>query len=249
MDSKVIAVVFAAASAAVLVGVLAAYAWASSPWGVYGWSSNIAPDQRGWWMGGMCGACPYAGAGMGGMMMGGWGMWGSDTQTGQRLTIDEVIQRLEAYVNDLGDNYGILEVMEFTNNFYAVIYERDTGIGAFEVLVNPYTGYITPEPGPNMMWNTKYGHHQSMWPSSTPSGEMSVSPEEASQIALNYLEQRFGQGVEVEKPIVFYGYYTIDYMVNGEMYGMLSVNGYNGDVWPHTWHGQFVQEVEPEEEH
>ena len=29
----------------------------------------------------------------------------------------------------------------------------------------------------------------------------------------------------------------------GMMGGMLSVNGYSGDIWYHTWHGMFISEV------
>jgi hypothetical protein len=28
---------------------------------------------------------------------------------------------------------------------------------------------------------------------------------------------------------------------DGETVGMLSVNGYTGQVFPHTWHGDFVE--------
>jgi len=33
--------------------------------------------------------------------------------------------------------------------------------------------------------------------------------------------------------------------LNGNDYGMLSVNGYTGQGWFHTWHGTFIQEWEP----
>ncbi len=42
----------------------------------------------------------------------------------------------------------------------------------------------------------------------------------------------------------FYGYYTFDYKVNGQVAGMLSVNGFDGSVWRHTWHWQFIAEQE-----
>jgi hypothetical protein len=42
----------------------------------------------------------------------------------------------------------------------------------------------------------------------------------------------------------FYGYYTFDFTVNGKIAGMLSVNGNTGQVWYHSWHGDFIQEVE-----
>ena len=51
----------------------------------------------------------------------------------------------------------IAEVMDFEYNFYAQVKEKSTGIHAFEILINKVTGEIAPEPGPNMMWNTKYG--------------------------------------------------------------------------------------------
>jgi hypothetical protein len=50
--------------------------------------------------------------------------------------------------------------------------------------------------------------------------------------------------VIAEEGYTFYGYYTFDYEVEGEMAGMLSVNGYTSSVWPHTWHGDFIAEEE-----
>jgi len=41
----------------------------------------------------------------------------------------------------------------------------------------------------------------------------------------------------------FYGYYTVDFTINRNTAGMLSINGYTGQVWLHTWHGTFIQET------
>ncbi len=228
-QTLVILVVAVGAVLALLAGMVWAYAWSGRP----GWGWMNPGMMQGWGHGCMMGGC---GAGMGGA----W-MHGHDED--RRLTMAEVRERLREYADRLGPNYGILEIMEFENNFYAVIYEEDTGMGAMEVLVDPYTGSIMPEPGPNMMWNTRYGMH------STGSGVMRVSPEEAERIALEYLGERFDGRVEVEEPIKFYGYYTIDYMVDGVMYGMLSVNGYDGSVWQHTWHGEFIDEIDISDAH
>jgi hypothetical protein len=51
----------------------------------------------------------------------------------------------------------VTEVMEFTNNYYAEVEEKDTGIGAMELLIGRPGSRVYQEPGPNMMWNTKYG--------------------------------------------------------------------------------------------
>jgi len=40
----------------------------------------------------------------------------------------------------------------------------------------------------------------------------------------------------IEEEYTFSGYYTFHFEVNGEMQ-MLSVNGYSGAVWFHSWHG------------
>ncbi|HEV2356482.1 MAG TPA: hypothetical protein VGZ23_02565 [bacterium] len=50
-----------------------------------------------------------------------------------------------------------MHMMEFSNNFYVAVKNKVTGEGAFELLVDRYTGFVRPEPQ-NMMWNTKYGH-------------------------------------------------------------------------------------------
>jgi hypothetical protein len=78
----------------------------------------------------------------------------------------------------------------------------------------------------------------------SPTADMPISPEQAEEIALNYLRNHFTGVAEVEEPTRFYGYYTMDYKLDGVVHGMLSVNGYTGQVWYHSWHGQFIQELE-----
>jgi hypothetical protein len=54
--------------------------------------------------------------------------------------------------------------MIFDNNGYVVVKEASTGIGAFELLVDPTSQIAYPEHGPNMMWNLKYSglNHNNM---------------------------------------------------------------------------------------
>jgi hypothetical protein len=150
--------------------------------------------------------------------------------------------------------------MEFQYNYYFIAYEKSTGIGSFEGVIekglgqNGMTGMmgiIHPEQGPNMMWNTKYGHMagwgtmggrpRSFQPyRGAPTADMPVTENEAKQIAQDYLAA-YLSGSSIEDPDTFYGYYTIHVLKDGKVYGMLSVNGYTGQVWYHTWHGAFVQ--------
>ena len=76
-----------------------------------------------------------------------------------------------------------------------------------------------------------------------PTADMSVNARRAAEYAQQWLDVNF-PGTEVEEPSTFYGYYTIDFSSDGRIIGMLSVEGYSGDVWYHTWHGNFIAEQE-----
>jgi hypothetical protein len=74
----------------------------------------------------------------------------------------------------------------------------------------------------------------------SPGGEMTVTPEQARAYAQAWLDaNRPGTTVAAEAD-AFYGYYTLHTLRDGQITGMLSVNGYTGAVWYHTWHGDFV---------
>ena len=74
------------------------------------------------------------------------------------------------------------------------------------------------------------------------SAEMSVTPEKAIEYAQKYLDANVKGTTAATDPIKFYGYYTIDFEKDGKVTGMLSVNGYSGQVFLHTWHGTFIEE-------
>jgi len=76
-----------------------------------------------------------------------------------------------------------------------------------------------------------------------PTTTMPITEDRALQLAQAYLDVNF-TGAEVEHGTQFYGYYTIDFMIDGKIVGMLSVNAYTGQVWYHSWHGAFIQETE-----
>jgi hypothetical protein len=182
------------------------------------------------------------------------------------LSLEEAEGAVEDYLAAWrNDDLIVAEVMIFGNHAYAEVVEESTGIGAFEVLVDPITLTVYPEPGPNMMWNTKYGHisGSGMWGNSRwmrrgmmgsggmmglngraaaqDSAEMPVSPEEAIDTAQRYLD-RYLPGTQVEHEAdAFYGYYTLHITRDGQTIRMLSVNGYTQQVFPHTWHGDFLE--------
>jgi hypothetical protein len=198
-------------------------------WG-YGWGGGYGPVR------------------MGHGMMGGYRGW-ADSSSSTLLTLDEAIEAANLYLAAYGNSdLTITEVMEFAENFYAEVEEKSSGIHAFEILIDRYTGAVYPEPGPNMMWNTRYGHMGGMMGSgSWQAGSASVTAEQALDFAQQWLDQNLPGTSVAEKADAFYGYYTIHVMKDGQVYGMLSLNDYTGEVWYHTWHGNFVEMKELEE--
>jgi hypothetical protein len=253
MKSKLIVAV---AGVGLLVGVLVIPGIALA-WGPQG--TNQAP------FGGMMGGYPYAGADISGVgdvrggMMGGWSVQGLPSQS-KTIDLDGAQQAVETYLASANNpDLTLDEIMEFQYNFYAIVKEKSTGIGAFELLVDKSNGNVYPEMGPNMMWNTKYGMMSGYGGRGmmggrsggmmgrgnranqvNPSNAPSVTVQQARTTAQQWLDQN-QPGSSTETPDTFYGYYTVHTLANGQPSGMLSVNAYTGQVWYHTWHGDFIQ--------
>lgn len=173
------------------------------------------------------------------------------------LSIDQAKLAVEGYLKGLNNSdLELKEIMIFDNNAYARITEKSTGIGAMELLVDPASLSVFPEYGPNMMWNLKYGHmggvggmmggrngmmENRIINQDSVSATMTVTSEQAAKIAQQYLDQQFPGYQPATDPDPFYGYYTIDILKDGKPTGMLSVNGFSGQVFLHTWHGTFIE--------
>lgn len=158
-----------------------------------------------------------------------------------RLTIDEVQAKAEEYAVSVGANLHVAEVMEFSNNFYAVVVETDSKKAAFELLIDPYSGQVSPEMGANMMWNQKYGR---MGAITNPAATNTLTMTEAVAKAQVVLDKKVPGAIVKSDGKDFYGYYSFDYEVNGIVAGMLSVNGNTGQVLLHFWHNTFISEKE-----
>ena len=177
----------------------------------------------------------------------------------QTITIDTAVQLFKDYLERIRNPDLILhEVEEYQNNFYATYVEKSTGIFAFQMLIwkpgsfwtggmmgnGMMSGVVMPEPGPNIMWNTKYGVMEGMMGiyRQVSANNMTITPSEAKTIAQQYLDNSFS-GTTVGDVDTFYGYYNVDVLSGGKTFGMLSVNGYSGQVWYHSWHGAYIQTV------
>jgi hypothetical protein len=170
------------------------------------------------------------------LLAGEYGAWVAAQQNGVgqgSLTLDRAAKLADDYLVSLGNkDLAVDEIMEFEFNFYVLYYEKSTGVGAFEAIIDSagtggmmwMMGYgsVRPEQGPNMMWNTKYGMHNMMRGRSI-FNNVSVTESRAKEYAQRYLDANF-PGAVAEDVHPFYGYYTIHVMAGGRVSGVLSVN-------------------------
>lgn len=203
-------------------------------------SANVKENFGGWGMGQ---GLPGMGM-MGSSMMGIHGNMMGSGGIALKEPVDS--EKAEELVNDYLKTSGLegislAEVMEFDTHFYVETREDQSGKYAQEFILDKRTGSISPEMGPNMMWNVKYGHMGGMMMgySSETSDKPSVSPEDSIKIANDFLKGN-NSGETAAEPHEFYGYYTLHTLKDGKIVGMLSVNSATGQVWYHTWHGNFV---------
>ena len=165
------------------------------------------------------------------------------------LSIEEAHEAVEQYLRSRGyADLEVAEVMAFEHNYYAIAREHETGVGAMELLVDRQSGAVGPEMGPNMMWNERYGMHgRGMMRGG--GGASAIGPDQAVEIAQRWLDANRPSLSADEHADRFYGYYTIHTLEDGEIEGMLSVHDGTGQVWYHTWHGDFLGMIGGEEAH
>jgi hypothetical protein len=125
------------------------------------------------------------------------------------------------------------EVMWFDNGFYVEL-KDSAGKPATEIIVDPRTGTVSTEPGPAMMWNTRFGMMRADGSSAGLVNSMNARGIATSWLAANR------PGTTIKSIDAYPGYFTLDLQHNGVVSGMMSVNSSTGAAWYHTWHGAFI---------
>ncbi len=147
----------------------------------------------------MGGGAGYGTAGM----MNGAGMMGSVWLAGDGTRVTSIAAaraRAATAASPAGLHPG--EVIWFDNEFYVELKDV-AGNPATEVLVDPHGGAVGTEPGPAMMWNTRYGMHR------TTGDSTAVSADEARRAADAWLAAN-RPGRHAEPADAYPGYYTLE---------------------------------------
>ena len=176
----------------------------------------------------------------------------------EKLPLEVLKDQVNKYLDNYETELVISDIFTFEDSdYYFSILEKESAMGAMELLVNPYSSAVYPEYGPNMMWNLKYGMHSN-------GGRMSgrgmmgssrynenpyqddvednkLSHEEAFEYGAKYLQEYKKNLALADEYHEFYGYYTFHVKEDDKTVGMLSVNGFTGQVWYHDWHGDVME--------
>ncbi len=208
-------------------------------------STPSTPSNGGYGYGyGMMGGYGGQNGGSGFGMMGGGGYnaasLGISLPNGQVTTSDQALALAKAYTQKLNQGFAVDELHEFTDSYEVELKEAQTGAKAYEFMIAKNGGQIFTEMGPNVMWNTKYGH-MSYGNNVTPA----MSAEQATEAAQKFV-RTMGQGFSLDKPENATGYYEFMVMKDGKDYAELDVNGFNGQVWYENWHGPILNTVKAE---
>jgi len=148
---------------------------------------------------------------------------------------EEALENMQSFARQYSSNTEVKDFMIFSSNYYAVLKDPASGQYIAEVLVDRYSGSAYPEPGPNIMWNTKYGAGRVQ--AGSTDYDLAGSEKLANDFLAGYL-----LGAQILEIKAMPGYYTFDFG-RKEIEGMLSVNAYNGQVWVHTWHGSYISDM------
>jgi hypothetical protein len=170
---------------------------------------------------------------MGSMMMG--NMMAIYYPESKPITQDAALKNMENFSRQYGSNTEIEDFMAFSINYYAVVNDTTSGQDIAEVLVDRYSGSTYAEPGPNMMWNTRYGAGR------VQNGSSGYDLAGAKKLAEDFLTG-YLPGSQIQESHSLPGYYTFDFGRN-EIESMLSVNAYSGQIWVHTWHGSYIGDM------
>ncbi|MBC2724711.1 MAG: PepSY domain-containing protein [Desulfosporosinus sp.] len=216
----------------------------------YGGGYGMMGGQGGYgMMGGQGGYGMMGGQGGYGMMggQGGYGMMGGgydakslgvDLTNGVVASSDQAVAIAKAYAQKINQNVVISQLHEFSNVYGVEFKEGKTGAKAYEVMVFKNGGGIITDMGPNIMWNTKYGHMN--WGND---GAVTVSEEQATKNAQEFVT-KMGEGYSIGKPELAPGYYEFMVQKDGRDYAELDVNGYTGQVWLQNWQGPIIQSID-----
>jgi len=79
------------------------------------------------------------------------------------------------------------------------------------------------------------------WLRGTPTTNMAITVEQAKALAQTYLDAT-NNGTSVGQTTVYYGFYTMQVLKDGNPVGMMAIYGTTGTATYYSWLGTFMQQ-------
>jgi hypothetical protein len=175
----------------------------------------------------------YGMGGVGGMisgMMGNTIAYGYLNVVNPVTTLDEARTTLQGFIDLAYSNLRISEIREYGAVFKAELSDTN-GAKAFDLLVDKFTGAVSPEMGMSMMLNASYG--RGLYRTSSFGANFVLTPQQAADVAQKFVEKN-ALGYSLDTPEIYPGYYKF-HTTTATGFGMdIMVNGYNGGIWMNT---------------
>ncbi|MHB8770491.1 MAG: hypothetical protein ACYC7J_05805 [Syntrophales bacterium] len=171
--------------------------------------------------------------GVGGMisgMMGNTITYGYLTVFNPISTPEEARATVQGFLDLAYSNLAISELWEYGAVYKAELSDTN-GAKAFDLLVDKFTGAVSPEMGMSMMMNASYG--RGLYRTSPFGANLILTAQQATDIAQTFVGNN-ALGYVLAVPETYPGYYKF-HTTTGAGFGLdIMVNGYSGGVWMNT---------------
>ncbi len=151
-------------------------------------------------------------------------------------TAEDARAEIQGFIDQANSGLKISELWEYGTVYKAELMDTK-GAMAFDLIMDKFTGTVSPEMGMSMMLNASYG--KAMYKTSSFGRNLSLTPQQATDIAQKFLDNNkiALAGYTLATQEIYPGYYKF-HTTTPTGFGMdIMVNGYNGEVWMNTYLG------------
>ncbi len=173
------------------------------------------------------------------------GVPGYDLSPAGPFMQEQAITIVEDYLRQMGEPYlALQELLEFNLAYQAEIVNRRTGESAFGLMIGKSTEWLSPKPGPNLFWSTRYGANLT-WVGGGygVQGRLIEGSPVGDPISTDLARERARRAVAIVDGDLklggdrrtFPGYFEFYGISDGGAVGEVDVNAYTGQVWFMRW--------------
>ena len=172
-------------------------------------------------------------AGVGGLIS---GMMGNTMAYGYLDVFNPITSQEEAratiqgFIDLAGSDLSISELWEYGSVYKAELSDTK-GVKAFDLIVDKFTGAVSPEMGMSMMLNASYG--RGLYRMRSFGTRLTLTPQQATDVAQTFVDKN-ALGYTLDTPETYPGYYKFHTTAGTELGMDIMVNGYSGRIWMDT---------------